>query len=30
VHAIFLALGFFMIHRQSPVTRWMRRRRFAT
>jgi lipopolysaccharide export system permease protein len=30
VHAIFLALGFFMIHRQSPVTRWMRRRRYAT
>ena len=30
VHAIFLALGFLMIHRQSPVTRWLRRRRYAT
>ena len=30
VHAAFLAAGFAMIHRQSPVTRWMRRRRYAT
>ena len=30
VHAIFLAAGFVMINRQSPVTRWMRRRRYAT
>jgi lipopolysaccharide export system permease protein len=30
VHALFLATGFVLIHRQSPVTRWARRRRYAT
>ena len=29
VHALFLAAGLVMIHRQSPVTRWMRRERYA-
>jgi lipopolysaccharide export system permease protein len=29
VHALFLAAGLVMIHRQSPVTRWARRRRYA-
>jgi lipopolysaccharide export system permease protein len=29
VHALFVAAGLFMIHRQSPVTRWMRRVRYA-
>lgn len=28
VHALVLAAGFLLIHRQSPVTRWMRRRRY--
>jgi lipopolysaccharide export system permease protein len=30
VHGLFLAAGLVMINRQSPVTRWMRRRRYAT
>jgi lipopolysaccharide export system permease protein len=30
VHALFLGAGVVLIHRQSPVTRWMRRRRYAT
>jgi lipopolysaccharide export system permease protein len=30
VHALFLALGLVLIHRQSPITRWARRRRYAT
>ncbi len=30
VHALFLAAGLVLIHRQSPVTRWLRRRRYAT
>jgi len=29
VHALVLATGLVLIHRQSPVTRWMRRRRYA-
>lgn len=29
VHALVLAAGFVLIHRQSPVTRWMRRRRYV-
>jgi lipopolysaccharide export system permease protein len=29
VHALFLAAGFVLINRQSPVTRWARRRRYA-
>jgi lipopolysaccharide export system permease protein len=29
VHALFLFVGLVMIHRQSPVTRWMRRERYA-
>jgi lipopolysaccharide export system permease protein len=29
VHALFLFVGLAMIHRQSPVTRWMRRERYA-
>jgi len=30
VHALFLAAGLVLIHRQSPITRWLHRRRFAT
>jgi lipopolysaccharide export system permease protein len=30
VHGLFLAAGLVMIHRQSPLARWARRRRFAT
>ena len=30
VHALFLAAGLALIHRQSPITRWMRRRQYAT
>ena len=29
VHALFLGAGLVLIHRQSPVTRWMRRVRYA-
>lgn len=29
VHALFLAAGLLLIHRQSPITRWARRRRYA-
>ena len=30
VHALFLAGGLLLIHRQSPITRWARRTRYAT
>ncbi len=29
VHALVLAAGLVLIHRQSPVPRWMRRRRYT-
>jgi lipopolysaccharide export system permease protein len=29
VHALVLVAGFVLINRQSPVTRWMRRRRYV-
>ena len=29
VHALFLAMGAVLIHRQSPIPRWIRRRQYA-